>query len=310
MFSHAMMVYILVETPLHVGSGRGLGAVDLPIQRERVTGYPLVQASGIKGKLRAEATEKSNGQNRDKLFAVFGPDSDTMRRDPNEQYAGALSPGDARLLLLPVRSLAGVFAWITSHNLLARLRRDLMVAGLADPDWKLGEPGKGAALVASTNDVVLGGKVVLEEFAYEPQVDDGVASVAEWLAENALPTGIAYEYWRNKLRRSLVVLPEDDLRDFAQHGTEVATRIKINNDTKTVDREEGALWTEESLPTDTLLYVPLFASTPRRKVNGLNSGEDVLAFVNQLGLNRVQLGGDETVGRGLVALRYGEVKHV
>jgi len=53
MFEAKSMLYLYVETPLHTGSGRGLGTVDLPIQRERVTGYPMVQASSIKGCLRA-----------------------------------------------------------------------------------------------------------------------------------------------------------------------------------------------------------------------------------------------------------------
>jgi CRISPR/Cas system CMR subunit Cmr4 (Cas7 group RAMP superfamily) len=39
-------------------------------------------------------------------------------------------------------------------------------------------------------------------------------------------------------------------------------------------------------------------------------GKKVMDFITDLKLNRVQLGGDETVGRGLVALRYGEVQDV
>ena len=55
MFEAAAMVYVYVETPLRAGSGRSLGAIDLPLQRERLTGYPIVQASSLKGRLRAEA---------------------------------------------------------------------------------------------------------------------------------------------------------------------------------------------------------------------------------------------------------------
>ena len=39
-------------SPLHAGSGQAVGAVDLPIQRERHTGWPHVQASGVKGAFR------------------------------------------------------------------------------------------------------------------------------------------------------------------------------------------------------------------------------------------------------------------
>ena len=39
-------------TPLHVGTGRGVGLIDLPIIREKVTGWPLVPGSSVKGVIR------------------------------------------------------------------------------------------------------------------------------------------------------------------------------------------------------------------------------------------------------------------
>ena len=39
-------------SPVHAGAGSATGAVDLPIQRERHTGWPHIQASGIKGAFR------------------------------------------------------------------------------------------------------------------------------------------------------------------------------------------------------------------------------------------------------------------
>ena len=36
-------------TPLHVGAGRGLGYIDMPIAREKVTSWPYVPGSSIKG---------------------------------------------------------------------------------------------------------------------------------------------------------------------------------------------------------------------------------------------------------------------
>ncbi len=321
MFEAASLLYLYVETPLHAGSGRGLGAMDLPVQRERVTGYPLVQASSVKGKLRAEAdarVDENDKPGRAKLKAVFGPGSG----EGASEHAGAISPGDARLLLFPVRSLAGVFAWTTSANLLARFVRDASIIGLTLPWTPPDAPTTGRALVAPGNDLTAGGKVVLEEFAFTPQALDAVKAIAEWLAENVLPTGSEYDYWRKKLPRSLVILPEDDFRDFTLFATEVATRVRLDNKTKTV--EPGALWTEESLPTDTLLYAPLQATRARwyDRNTGKASAEvpaewfakggakKLLQFMKDLGINRVQLGGDETVGRGTVCLRYGEVRDV
>ncbi len=347
MFEKAEMLYLYVETPLHAGSGSSVGAVDLPIQRERVTHYPLVQASGIKGKLRAEAYEwetfvkKKNTLSRTELAqlnqddawknkpepdrkreaekragrkaakelgleVVFGPEGDDAH-----EHAGALSPGDARLLLFPVRSLVGVFAWTTSRNVLARLKRDL-AAAKKPVAWTLDNlPDNGGAWTVDGKSVLANGKVVLEEFTFAAQQHDDVNTIAKWLAENALPQTDDYKYFREKLYvekdgqklGGLVILPEDAFRDFAQFATEVVTRIRIDQDKKTV--AQGALWTEEHLPSDTLLYAPLHASRPRtdNTPDSLKTANDVLKFVRDLKLDRIQLGGDETVGRGMVKLR-------
>ncbi len=303
MFEKAEMLYLYVETPLHAGSGSSVGVVDLPIQRERVTKYPIVQASSIKGKLRAEALDalqrKGDPEATKKLAVVFGPD--------NSDHAGALSPGDARLLLFPVRCLAGVFAWVVSHNILARFKRDLTAAGKA-VSWVIGDPPDNSeALTADDRSVVAGGSVVLEEFAFKATKQDWVKTVAEWLESNAFPQADEYNYFREKVKTSLVILPEDAFRDFTQFSTEVVTRIRIDQTTKTAAGK--ALWSEEHLPSETVLYVPLYATRARtdNTPNGLKTAEDVLRFVRDLGLDskRIQLGGDETVGRGIVKLRFG-----
>jgi CRISPR-associated protein Cmr4 len=347
MFEAKSMLYLYVETPLHAGSGASLGVVDLPVQRERVTGYPMVQASGIKGKLRAEAylwdtfvnlkdsyvpselaqvnqearwqtrSQKDREQEAEKkarkkaakelgLEIVFGPETDDA-----SEHAGAFTPSDARLLLFPVRSLLGVFAWTTSRDALARFYRDATIAGVslgnATPD-KLAtiqnNKANSTALVAPGNDVTADKKLVLEEFAFDAQEDQQVGVIADWLAANGLPASAEYDYWRKKLARSLVVLPQSAFQDFTRFSVEVINRVKLNNETKTA--VDGALWSEEHLPTDTLLYAPLFATKPRAPENKtkLKNGKDVLDFVKKLELDRVQLGGDETVGRGLVNLRF------
>jgi CRISPR-associated protein Cmr4 len=42
MILETTMLYLYVETPLHAGTGSGLSSVDLPIQRERTTQYPMI----------------------------------------------------------------------------------------------------------------------------------------------------------------------------------------------------------------------------------------------------------------------------
>ncbi|MBX7236942.1 MAG: type III-B CRISPR module RAMP protein Cmr4 [Caldilineales bacterium] len=326
MFEASCLLYLYVETPLHAGSGRGLAAVDLPIQRERITGYPLVQGSGVKGKLRDEVRNGINVQPPNKgaemWKTIFGPETNQA-----SDHAGALAPGDARLLLFPVRSLAGVFAWATSCDALARFRRDAATGKQpleldrngAKVQLQLpAEPAVDQALVAPGASIKAGGNVVLEEFSFKPVESPLVADIAEWLAANALPATPEYEYWRKKLPTSLVVLPENAFRDFTLYATEVVTRVRLVDEKKTV--ASGALWTEESLPTDTLLYLPLQATRARSYDNQGNraggvpndwydkgGGKKILDFVRDLNLARMQLGGDETVGRGMVCLRFGEV---
>jgi CRISPR-associated protein Cmr4 len=321
MFEAKAMLFLYAETPLHAGSGSGLGLVDLPVQRERVTGYPLVQGSGVKGALRGEASHHTKF-----VDDVFGPDTQGAA-----EYGGALAVGDARLALLPVRSMKDIFAWVTTRDVLERLARDARFAGLGDPGWALdqldlgGDDNANRALIPSPCDWEYppgsGQKqrvqceltmsrdkpepaVVLEEFAFQVEENDAVRDVATWLCTNAMPTGDVYEYWRKKLLTSLVVLPQDAFTYFTQFATEVVTRVRLDAVKKTV--EKGALWSEEHLPPDTLLYAPLYATPPRKPQSELAGAAAVLGEVEKVvnGLGHLQLGGDETVGRGLVCLRY------
>ena len=43
------------QTPLHMGTGTEIGFVDLPIQREKTTGFPKGEVSGIKEAFRKES---------------------------------------------------------------------------------------------------------------------------------------------------------------------------------------------------------------------------------------------------------------
>jgi CRISPR-associated protein Cmr4 len=77
----------------------------------------------------------------------------------------------------------------------------------------------------------------------------------------------------------------------------------MDYDKKTV--KDGALWTSESLPIDTLLYVPLMANKSRSNDATKDmSDNDVLEKISKAGLSRINFGGDETTGQGFVALKF------
>lgn len=327
MFIESRLLFMFVETPLHAGAGTGVEAIDLPIQRERATHYPMVQAPGIKGALRSQVLDaKSKGK---EIDIIFGPE---VRQNSEPLHAGAFSPGDARILLFPVRSLRGVTAWITSLDVLQRWQREAIAAGITTtqlpklPDREPTKADEGqqgtASCYSSGNGAVVDQAVVLEEFTYNVQEEATMTNLANWLAENALPSESIFDWWRKELRQKLILLPNDDFRDFTQYSTEVLTRIRLDAETKTV--QTGALWTEEHLPTDTLLFAPVRATrfragNGRLPTNWANKrAEDAASTVldwvsnSQNIPHRIQLGGDETVGRGMISLRWlkaSEVKH-
>lgn len=284
------LLFLYAESALHVGAGKSLSVVDLPIQRERITDFPNIQGSGLKGALRSQTPAEPND-----ISAVFGPDTDKAG-----DYAGALSVGEAHLVLFPVRSLRGVFAYATSALALARLAREATAARQTLPLSNFVAPAAKTCQITSTSDLAASGSVVLEEFAFAASASAGADQIAQWLAESALPPGEEYNFWREKVTKSLVILPDDDFRDFVLHSTEVTTRVRLEPDSKTV--AQGALWTQEALPADSLL---VSAITARRLRNGGSmDAPEVMAWVQETIPARIQVGGDETTGLGNVALRW------
>jgi CRISPR-associated protein Cmr4 len=184
-----------------------------------------------------------------------------------------------------------------------------LMAGLS-VDWNpIGPTDDGSAFVADGSILIANGKVVLEEFAFKAEKNNSVQTIAGWLKDKALPAGDEYAYWRDTLEKRLVILPENAFRDFVQLSTEVIARVRIDDTKKTVER--GALWTEEHLPSETLLYATLFASKPRvqNPPSDLQDAAAVLNFVKSaVDGKRLQLGGDATVGRGIVKARVVEPK--
>lgn len=297
MFEEKSMLFLTVETPLHAGTGRGLGAVDLPIQRERTTGYPMVQASSIKGRLKAHY-RSAWGKDSPELFAVFGPETENA-----SDHAGALAVGDARVLLFPVRSLAGVFAWVTSRDVLARFLRDAEIAGLSTGiSLPAAAPSPDNAWGSSDKIVAGNGQIVLEEFAFANENKAEVKTIAEKLSMLVFPSG--YDaYWADSLKSKLCILHDDAFRDFVKYGTEVQTHIALDPDKKVV--KDGALWTSESLPIDTILYAPMMATSSRNKNKEMDAGSILGKIKDDASLTRINLGGDETTGQGIVGLKFG-----
>jgi CRISPR-associated protein Cmr4 len=295
-----------------------LGAVDLPIQRERHTHWPTIPGSALKGVLRDACREHAKvGYNddpegqpgrlsrRDKanqqdefIRYAFGPPT-----GDSSDFAGALSITDARLLAFPVRSLRGVFAWVTCPAVLDRLRRDLAFGVSPGPiGWEIPQVGRSQVAVPSDDCpcLVESKHVVLEEFLFE-RVASTCGDVARWIAEYFLSDRPAFEATRARFRQGLLVLDDDDFTHFARYATEVVARVGLDYDTKTV--KEGALFYEEFLPPETLLYSVVLAGAARAKAaNGTDAAAILRKFAETLP-PILQVGANQTTGKGYCATR-------
>jgi CRISPR-associated protein Cmr4 len=245
------------------------------------------------------------------ISLTFGPEQ-------GDEHAGALGFTDARLLLFPVKSMKGVFAWITCPKVLERFRKDLELAeinGIPEMPSENTAP-KDCQLFIKDD------KIVLEEYCFAiPKDNNGevaCSKFAGWLSENVIPNETEYNYWQQKIKKDVVVLPDDDFRDFVNLSTEVITRTKIDNETGTV--QSGALFTEEYLPTETILYslalsTPIFKEEDNEKgvfrITEAKSEEELVMEYFTAGLPKIiQVGGNATIGKGIVRTRVWSDKDV
>jgi CRISPR-associated protein Cmr4 len=305
MFAAAECLFLYLESSLRVGSGEPRKEVDLPLQREAATGYPLLPASSLKGVLRTAARVQ---QAPVELFKMFGSETDS---ESAGEGAGAaqLQPSsivvsDGLPLLFPVRSLSGLFAWATSLEIIARFQRDLTAYGATLPALpQLPALGPDTAGVAPETPLLGARKVlVLEELSFTAQASPEVASLGSWLADNAFPDDPVFDYWRQRAAQGLALLPEGAFRHFMSRATQIVPRIRIDPIRGTA--AEGALWSEEYLPPETLVYALVGVNLPETLPTGIKKAADLLNWVHGLAPAYLQIGSGRTLGHGIVRVRW------
>lgn len=316
------LITLHTRTPLHVGCGHSVDVVDLPIARERITGFPIIPASGLKGPLLQAGREKWKSGADTKGKEVLAPQNQILfgtiieeesaddssggeKRTKHTGHAGCVQILEAKLLAFPVRSLAGCFGWITCPAALQRFHRDTCkVAQTANGQTTplaINEPPLDTAFLAPGSALKLQGqdKVVLEEYAFGSNTGDAsfnaIAGVLKELSDD--------ELWKRSLTSRLAILRDEDFQHFVTTTTEVVTRVGIDPATRSV--KTGALFNQENVPCEALFYSVLtvlpvrFKSPPN---TGGKSADDLLAELLPNG-HILQIGGDETTGHGFCALK-------
>jgi CRISPR-associated protein Cmr4 len=295
---HARLSFIHVLSPLHAGTGQGSGIIDLPIAREKATNLPYLPGSSLKGTLKSHYT----GANKEQ---IYGADKlDTYNEDHG---ASSVQISDQKLLLLPVRSLAGVFAWVTCPYVLHRLERDIKTTSVnATNNFSIAIPAisnekclvakavpNGGKAVKSAISMDVGQKkaVYLEDLDFPAAENADVTQWARWIGARIFPNS---QEWQDLLVERICVVHDDLFAFLLETATEVTARIRLQEESKTV--ESGGLWYEEALPTETILW-GLVLATPRG--NTSLSPENIFDAVGRQSGQLLQFGGHATIGRGL-----------
>ena len=281
-------------SPTHVGTGRGVGYIDVPIHREKVTNWPAIPGSAFKGVWRDWARQ----QNKSHIDLAFGRASD---HETNASNAGSLIPTDARLVCLPIRSFSGTFAWCTSPLALQLLRRDWRMACVQCEDLPDAPGSLPEDTIHHAKQTVLkqDSRIYLEDLDFDAQQCDTAHAWAKRIGRLVFPDDPS---WQAMFQKRFAVLPDAVFDFLTETGTEVTARVKIDDKSKTV--VDGALWNEEALPAETILAGLVTCD----RLYGKNAdGMTEETLMNEFAGEplTLQIGGKATVGRGRVRCVFG-----
>jgi CRISPR-associated protein Cmr4 len=297
----------------HAGSGSSIGLVDLPIQREQNTQFPKFESSTLKGCIREHfedmqasvddainiqhlfGYEQSSSKNAEEKFNSK-EDKEKLGKIEKD-FAGALSITDARILLFPVRSFFGVWAYITCPLVLKKFFQQLKTYCLIDCNIDLTIIDKLIDKVSAKSVIVSNDKTYLEEYMFQFVKDDSIDILVEELQEL---TGI------ENIGERLAVVDDDIFTMFTRHHTVVHTRNKIGDDGVAVG---GALFTEEMLNSETVMYSFVMPNNTFAKQN-FKDNDPLAYFTEKMQKNAVfQLGAGFTSGKGILrATNYSKPK--
>ncbi|MGG7163506.1 type III-B CRISPR module RAMP protein Cmr4 [Clostridium ihumii] len=289
MYRDKKIIYIKAITSIHAGTGQTIESVDMPIQREKHSNIPKIEASSLKGaikhslynKLRCDKNNDENNYN--ELYTMLGPEN----ADVN--YASALGFTDVKLLFFPIKSVKNIFKLITCPYVLKMWIENVKFENSIDCE-KINDIQLNLSEGSCIN--IDGECEILEEYVFENEgkIHGELLNLLENI--NGLDT------------QRIVILNDSDFVDMVTMYTEVITRNKINVETGTA--ADTGLFTEEYLPTESILYFTILASPSFDNENPKNS-KDVIDYFNNQVDKVFQIGGNSTIGKGFVEM-LGKVK--
>jgi CRISPR-associated protein Cmr4 len=196
-----------------------------------------------------------------------------------------MSVTDARILFMPVRSLTTHFRYVTCPALLKRFKKDLARLGFSElTEFTIPTVTADEAVCEYSQN-----ELYLEEFLFQSEtgdVDDLISSLSVIFSPEVA----------DEVKATLTIISDDQFRHIVRAATPLQARIAIENENKVV--KGGALWYEESLPPETIMYTTL--STVSGRGNTKQSAEVIRNSILDQVFDKpyLQVGGNETVGMG------------
>lgn len=279
------IISLYAISSVHAGSGASTDVVDLPIQRERHTNWPFIQASGVKGAMRDHFEsfyEDAKNDSYEIAKEIFGS---SKFSNTQETVAGSISVSDAKLLAFPMRSNFYPFVWITCPSVIKRLAKDYsLVSGEENSFTDTTFKNEAISLKGIDKD----SEVLLEDM--EVTVTEKNESLPKWI-----------EPYIKKAERLLLV--SDEIFNYAvTHCCEIQTQITIEDKTGTT--VDGSLRYQELLPADSIMYVVFAWGSIRVNDEEKKVTDSSLEIIQSTLNNHIQIGGDLTLGKGLFELEW------
>lgn len=277
MYKEKTDIYIRAISPIHAGTGQSLTSVDMPIQREQHSNIPKIEGSSLKGSIKHTIYHNLNikeTETEKEFYSILGA--------PNgEDSASGVSITDAKLLFFPMRSATDIYQLITCPYILKRWKEN------TNQDINLDENllnlNDGECIVGTNTTLLNENILILEEYIFDVKEKSNLDIFVE----------IPYiETFKNKI----VILSDSDFINMVSMYTEIITRNKIDVEKGTA--AETGLFTEEYLPSETVLYFSIMESAFYERQNDVNPVDFVIKNLGEV----FQVGGNETIGKGFVKI--------
>ena len=255
--------HLYLLSPLHTGGTTQEGNL-LGIAREAHTEFPYLPSSTIRGRLRASILAD---QGQDICYRLFGNEITDQRESLTQ---GSIWIGDGSILWFPIASLSHGVLWVSCPMLLRR--------------WATYQSEKTPIPKAYATNLNNSNQIYLKDVILQK---NDLILWTDW--KKFIPKGSETE----SIERVLV-LPDKYFATVIQMGLWRQVKVKLDEQ-KTV--KDGSFRYEEAIPPDTVMYFP-WGVTTQRKLERLPLTEEFQDILN--GYSLLQLGGQESLGRGFV----------